>query len=119
MDIKDINTENPQSFQLETVKAVTVLQEQISNLTTLVRDMKNELQQRDQTYVTIVSHARDIQDCYTQIAACRKDLQDRIEVGDKTHDDLRKTAKAKAVLWSIFTALITSVVLNEIMKAIK
>lgn len=130
MDIKDINTENPQSFQLETVKAVTVLQEQISNLTALVRDLKNELQQRDQTYVTIVSHARDIQDVYTQIAEARKEavqktdaivleLKERIVLSEKEHSSLRRDSKAKAVLWSTFTALITSVVIFEIMKAIK
>lgn len=119
MDIKDINTENPQSFQLETVKAVTELRSDIKSLTDIVKDLKTELQRRDETFVTITAHARDIQDAYQLIASLRTDIEKRIKESDQTHADLRKTARAKAVLWSIFTALITSVVIFEIMKAIK
>ena len=119
MDIKDIKTNDPQSFQMETVKAITELKGDIKNLTDVVKDLKEELKQRDETYVTITSHARDIQDVYQQIADTRKDLKDRIVIADKVHTELRQSAKAKAILWSVFTALITSVVIYEIMKAIK
>lgn len=119
MDTKDIHPENPQSFQLATVAAISEMRGEVKRLADSVNELKDELKHQNETYVTITTHARDIQDVYQQVAICRKDLQDRIEVGDKTHNELRQTGKSKAVLWSIFTALVTSVILYEVMKAIK
>ena len=125
MDIKEINTDNPQSFQMETVKAITLLQEQIANLTDLVKEMRAELHRSNETFVTTVNHTRDIQDCYKMVDDSRKDadrkiaelsleLKDRIVVGDQIHADLKKIGKAKAILWSAVTLVFTFLVMYVI-----
>ncbi len=106
-------------IELATVRAVTELQAEVKNLTDVVRDLKTELQRRDETFVTITAHARDIQDIYSHISTCKQDTATLKEEAEEAHASLSKAGKSKAILWSIFTAvimLLVSYVANDLMR---
>lgn len=96
------NTEEKiQKIELETVKAVTELRSDVKNLTEIIRDLRKTIQDMSNSYVKKEEHIADIADLKLDLA------------------EAKRAGKIRAILWSILTALLTSVAIYEITRAIK
>ncbi len=93
--------EKIQELELTTVQAVTELRGDVKNLTEIIRDLRKTIQDMANNYVKREDHATDITELKAEIASAKK-------IGN-----------IKAILWSILTAIVTSLTITIILQAIK
>lgn len=90
-----------QKIELETVRAVTELKADVKNLTEIIKELRTTIQEMSQNYIKREEYVRD-------------NLELRAEL-----EDAKKAGRVRAILWSVLTALLTSVLIYEVTKAIK
>ncbi len=90
-----------QKIELETVKAVTELKADVKNLTEIIKELRETIQVMANNYVRKEEMVKEVSDL-------RLDLE-----------DAKKAGKVRAILWSVLTALITSILIYELTKAIR
>lgn len=90
-----------QKIELETVKAVTELKADVRNLTEIIKELRETIQVMANNYVRK-------EEMVKEVSYLRLDLE-----------DAKKAGKVRAILWSVLTALITSILIYELTKAIR
>ena len=90
-----------QKIELETVKAVTELKADVKNLTEIIKELRETIQIMANNYVRKEELVKEVSDL-------RLDLE-----------DAKKAGKVRAILWSVLTALITSILIYELTKLIR
>jgi len=90
-----------QKIELETVKAVTELKADVKNLTEIIKELRETIQVMANNYVRKEELVKEVSDL-------RLDLEDAKTAG-----------KVRAILWSVLTALITSILIYELTKLIR
>jgi len=90
-----------QKIELETVKAVTELKADVKNLTEIIKELRETIQVMANNYVRKEELVKEVSDL-------RLDLE-----------DAKKAGKVRAILWSVLTALITSILIYELTKLIR
>lgn len=95
--------EKIQQIELETVKSITELKADVKNLTSIIGKLENTISTLTMNFVRT--------DIYSM------DKRDRDEEHKRIWEAIakaRKSGTAKAIVWSILTALFTSVVIYEL-----
>ena len=90
-----------QKIELETVRAVTELKADVKNLTEIIKELRSTIQEMSHNYIKREEYIRD-------------NLELRTEL-----EDAKKAGRVRAILWSVLTALLTSVLIYEVTKAIR
>jgi len=90
-----------QKIELETVRAVTELKADVKNLTEIIKELRTTIQEMSQNYIKREEYVRDNMELRTEL------------------EDAKKAGRVRAILWSVLTALLTSVLIYEVTKAIK
>ncbi len=90
-----------QKIELETVKAVTELKADVKNLTQIIKELRTTIQEMSASYVKREEYVRD-----------SMELREELEAS-------KRAGKVRAILWSILTAVMTSIAVFEITRLIK
>lgn len=93
--------EKIQELELTTVQAVTELRGDVKNLTEIIRDLRKTIQDMSNNYVKKEEHMSDI-------AGLKAELKEAKKIG-----------RIRAVLWSLITAVVTSLLIFEMTKLIR
>lgn len=90
-----------QQLELDTVKAVTEMKGDIRNLTTEVKRLNDSIARMTQNYVLKEDYIEDKE-------AFKKELREAKKIGT-----------IRAILYALFSAVITAVVVYEVMGAVR
>jgi hypothetical protein len=90
-----------QQLELETVKAVTEMKGDIKNLTNEIKKLNDTVSRMTDNYVTKTEYEKD-----------QQDLDNKIE-------EVKKSGNIKALLFSITSAVVTAVVVFEVMRFLR
>ena len=93
--------EKIQKIELETVKAITELKSDVKNLTETIKELRVTIQTMADNYVK-----RD------EFAVYQADQDTKI-------DEVKKAGRVHSILWSLLTAVITTLTVFEITRLIK
>ena len=93
--------EKIQKIELETVKAITELKSDVKNLTETIKELRVTIQTMADNYVK-----RD------EFAVYQADQNTKI-------DEVKKAGRVHSILWSLLTAVITTLTVFEITRLIK
>lgn len=97
-----------QKLELETVKAVTELKKDVQHLSQTITSLQKTIEDMANNYVRKDELIQEITLLNGELIEIRKDLEQAKSAG-----------RVRAILWSLFTAVITSVVIYEATRLIR